>query len=85
MKTPQCPNCKTVADDINLTVNISERDEDGEFTGDTDYAQGGSPVGSMPSIGFYCRECGYDSIDPAQVVAALKELNLFNLLPKDKS
>ncbi len=72
MAAPICPNCKIAADDINLTVNISERDESGEYTGDTETAADGQ----FPTIGFYCRECGYESINPEQVMVALATLGL---------
>lgn len=72
MSTPKCPNCKIVADDLNLSINISERDENGEYTGDTETAADGQ----FPTIGFYCHECGYESVDPAQVLGALQTLNL---------
>ena len=64
-----CPRCGEVTDEVNLSVNVSNRHKDG-YTGDTAYGD------KLPAIGATCRDCDIEWIDAPKAQEALAELLL---------
>lgn len=65
-----CPYCKEPTDEVNISVNISVKDCEGNYTGDTIYGD------KLPVIGSTCRDCGIEWINATTAQEALAELLL---------